>query len=198
MAWVKPPPPVPITAAMVAPANPYAGYPRYDQAGDWYMGVTGNGVDVSLPSLAKAGRASATDTVATAPVTRAQKTAAIPGMGAILGDLGKDYGIYANQTGRTGPVLHYAAYPDKTSPPILTSVVPANGPNAGGTAITLSGAGFTGATGVAMGGTACTSVVVVNSNTITAVTPAKTNGLYSVIVTTPNGSNPTGLMFSYP
>jgi hypothetical protein len=187
MAWVKPPPPVPVTAAMVAPANPYVGYPRYDQVGDWYMGVTGNGVDVSLASLAKAGRASATDTVATGPVTRAQKTAAIPGMGAILADITKDYGQYAGQTGRTGYVVPRSPYPDATSPPVVGGVSPSTVVAAGGTAITISGAAFTGATGVTIGGTACTSVVVVSSSTITALSPAKAAGPYNLIVTTPNG-----------
>lgn len=74
--------------------------------------------------------------------------------------------------------------------PLVTSVTPANGPTAGGTAITINGSGFTGATSVTVGGTAATSVVVVSANQITAVTPAKAAGTYDVIVTTPLGTSP--------
>ena len=52
--------------------------------------------------------------------------------------------------------------------PTVSSVSPNNGPTAGGTAVTITGTNFaTGAT-VTFGGTAATSVVVVNSTTITA------------------------------
>ena len=58
------------------------------------------------------------------------------------------------------------------APPTVTSVSPNNGPTAGGTAVTITGANFaTGAT-VTFGTMAATNVVVNNSTTITATTPA--------------------------
>lgn len=74
-------------------------------------------------------------------------------------------------------------------PPTLSSVEPNVGDVGGGSHITLSGSNFTGTTGVTIGGTACTSVVVVNGSTVTCVTPAKAAGTYDVILTTPEGSD---------
>jgi prepilin-type processing-associated H-X9-DG protein len=79
---------------------------------------------------------------------------------------------------------------------------PPSGPTTGGTTVTITGAGFTGATGVAFGSTALTTVgypaigtYVINSDTsITAVTPPATNagGPVNVIVTAAGlGSNLT-------
>ncbi len=82
-------------------------------------------------------------------------------------------------------------------PPTVTSILPTNGPAAGGTAVTITGTGFTGATGLSIGGTAATSVNVVNDTTITCTTPAGTAGTASVIVTTPGGSNAANTLFTY-
>ena len=58
--------------------------------------------------------------------------------------------------------------------------------------VTIVGSGFTGATGVNIGG-ACTSVVVVNDGEITCSTPvASVAGTSNVAVTTPNGTG-TGI-----
>lgn len=59
---------------------------------------------------------------------------------------------------------------------------------AGGNAVTIKGRDFTGSTGAALGGTAFTSVVVVDDETITAVSPAKTAGTYSLTVTNVTGT----------
>ncbi|MCE9563947.1 MAG: IPT/TIG domain-containing protein, partial [Planctomycetes bacterium] len=75
--------------------------------------------------------------------------------------------------------------------PTVTAVSPNIGPIAGGTAITITGTNFTGATVVTVGGVAATSVVVVSATSITAVTPAHAAGLVDVIVTTPGGPSAT-------
>jgi hypothetical protein len=67
------------------------------------------------------------------------------------------------------------------------SVHPAGGPLAGGTAITIRGTYFQNGATVTLDGAAATSVVVVNSATITAVTPAHAKATVSVTVTNPNG-----------
>jgi hypothetical protein len=79
------------------------------------------------------------------------------------------------------------------SPPTITLVTPNIGSAAGGWSIKITGTNFTGATGVNVAGMACTSVVVVNATTITAVAPAlsSANGSttgQSVTVQTPGGS----------
>jgi hypothetical protein len=71
--------------------------------------------------------------------------------------------------------------------PTFTALSPNNGPAAGGTLVTLTGSGFTGATSVSFGGAPGTSVTVVNDGQITAVTPAGANGAVDVTVSTPAG-----------
>ena len=69
--------------------------------------------------------------------------------------------------------------------------------DAGGTTVTITGTNFTGATAVTFGGTAATSVVVVNATTITAITPAHAAGAVNVVVTTPGGTG-TGIgLYTY-
>ncbi|MES1244359.1 MAG: M12 family metallo-peptidase [Acidobacteriota bacterium] len=73
-----------------------------------------------------------------------------------------------------------------TPAPTVTVVSPASGSTAGGTAIALTGTGFLAGATVTVGGTAATSVVVVNSTRITAVAPAHAAGTVSVVVTNPD------------
>jgi hypothetical protein len=72
--------------------------------------------------------------------------------------------------------------------PSVSSVTPAAGPEAGGTEVTISGSGFTGATGVQFGTVAATSFKVNSSSSITAVAP-KGSGTVDVTVTTPVGQS---------
>ncbi len=58
----------------------------------------------------------------------------------------------------------------------------------GGTPVTIHGTNFTGATSVTFGGSAATGITVVNSTTISALTPAHAAGLVNVSVTTPSGT----------
>ena len=70
----------------------------------------------------------------------------------------------------------------------LSSVSPSSGAASGGTSVTLTGVGLTGATGVTFGGASATSVHVVNSTTVTAVTPAHAAAAVNVVITTSSGS----------
>jgi hypothetical protein len=70
----------------------------------------------------------------------------------------------------------------------LTSVNPPSGSASGGTGVTLTGTGLTDTTAVTFGGTNATSINVVNSTTVTAVTPANGTGSVDVAITTPSGS----------
>lgn len=75
-----------------------------------------------------------------------------------------------------------------TSPaPTVTAVSPTNGPAAGGTTVTISGTGFTGATAVAFGSTKA-KFTVGSDSAITATSPAGT-GSVDITVTTPNGTS---------
>ncbi|MCW5589131.1 MAG: IPT/TIG domain-containing protein [Legionellales bacterium] len=70
----------------------------------------------------------------------------------------------------------------------LISVTPASGSAAGGQGVVLAGTGLTGSTAVTFDGIAATSVHVVNSTTVTAVTPAHVSGAVDVVISTPNGN----------
>ena len=78
----------------------------------------------------------------------------------------------------------------EADPAVVTAALsPATGSTSGGTAVTVTGHDFTGATAVTLGGNACTSLVVVNDTTITCVTPAHAAGAVGVTVTTPVGTS---------
>ena len=67
--------------------------------------------------------------------------------------------------------------------PTLSGVSPNSGPVAGGTAVTITGTNFAAGATVTFGSVAATNLVVVNSTTITAITPAGSTGAVTVTVT---------------
>lgn len=71
--------------------------------------------------------------------------------------------------------------------PAISSVTPASGPVSGGTTLTITGTGFQTGASVLVDATAATRVVVVDSTTIVATTPAHAAGLVGVRVTNPDG-----------
>ena len=83
--------------------------------------------------------------------------------------------------------------------PAVSTVSPSSGPVAGGTAITITGTGLTGASAVKIDGVSATSVVPVNDTTVTAVTPAHIAGTGNVIVTNVDGDSlvSTGGAFTF-
>ncbi len=81
--------------------------------------------------------------------------------------------------------------------PALTSVNPSSGTTSGNQGVTLSGANLIGTTSVAFGGIAATFVNVIDSNTVTAVTPAHVAGAVDVIITTTEGSATLTNGFTY-
>ena len=74
--------------------------------------------------------------------------------------------------------------------PAVSGISPAAGPLGGGTLVTITGVGFTGATAVRFGSNLGTIVDVVSDTTITANSPPGT-GTVDVTVTTPDGKSPT-------
>ena len=74
--------------------------------------------------------------------------------------------------------------------PTVTGLAPDEGPMSGGTSVTITGTGFTGASAVTFGGVNATGYVVDSATQITATTPA--NALPVVVdvrVTTPGGTS---------
>jgi hypothetical protein len=85
-----------------------------------------------------------------------------------------------------------AVVPPVTPAPTVTSLSPAAGPVAGGTAVTIAGTGFTGATSVQFGANPGTAVTVVSDTQITVTSPAGAVGAVAVTVTTTAGTSPSG------
>jgi PKD repeat protein len=67
--------------------------------------------------------------------------------------------------------------------PSVTSVTPNQGPESGGTEVSISGSNFSAGSTVKFGGVAATNVNVVNANVITATTPVHSPGVVDVVVT---------------
>jgi IPT/TIG domain len=74
--------------------------------------------------------------------------------------------------------------------PVVTAVSPNVGTQAGGTAVTITGSGFTQVTGVSFGPTAAASFSFVSDTTVTAVSPAG-SGTQDITVTTAAGTSAT-------
>jgi hypothetical protein len=75
--------------------------------------------------------------------------------------------------------------------PVVTHISPASGSHNGGTTVTITGTGFTGATAVFFSGTPATHVTVVSSTKITARSPAESAGVRNVLVFGPGGLTAT-------
>jgi len=104
--------------------------------------------------------------------------------------LDSDGGLYVADT-NNNRALYYPAVP------AVSAVSPDAGPSAGGTSITITGTGFTGATAVTVGGSACDSFSVDSATSITCTTPAGTPGAASILVTTPGGTNAANTLYAY-
>ncbi len=75
-------------------------------------------------------------------------------------------------------------------PPAVTNVSPGEGPEGGGTAVTITGTDLSGATVVKFGSADATGVEVTSETTITALAPAG-SGTVHVTVSTPGGTSAT-------
>ncbi len=84
------------------------------------------------------------------------------------------------------------------SAPAVTAISPISGPASGGQLVTITGSGFTGVTGVSIGGAACAPFMVVSDSSITCTTGVHAaGGPFSVEVTTPAGTNAANALYTY-
>ncbi|MBN9341004.1 MAG: IPT/TIG domain-containing protein, partial [Comamonadaceae bacterium] len=113
-------------------------------------------------------------------------TATVPAY--VSGSLVKD--VVVNNGVSSATLASGFTYTDNA--PTLTQITPTTGSINGGTTVTLTGSGFSPGTSVTFGGTLASSVTIINATTLTAVTPAYTNGSLTVDVVVDNGvSNAT-------
>jgi hypothetical protein len=121
---------------------------------------------------------------------------------ALAYSVGSDSQITAESPPGTETVDVTVATPSGTSPtsssdqfaylPVVIGVSPSDGPQAGGTVVTISGAGFTGATAVDFGGVAALSYSVGSDGEIIAQSPSGM-GMVDVTVITPTGQSSTSV-----
>ena len=79
----------------------------------------------------------------------------------------------------------------------VSSISPISGPAAGGTTVTVTGTGFTGANSVTIGGTVVNNITVVNNTTITFLTPQHSAGTAQVVVNGDGGDSTQVAIFTY-
>ncbi len=146
--------------------------------------VTERGV-VYVPG---SGTPTTADTKLTAPGTTGAFTVSATGLLA-----GTQYTVRAFATNVNGTSYgNNVSFTTAAAAPTLTSLNPTSG--AVGTSVTLTGTGFTGATGVSFNGTAATTFSVANATTATATVPTgATTG--NVTITTPGGTS-NGVAFT--
>jgi len=98
--------------------------------------------------------------------------------------------IVVTTAGGTGtPVVAADSFTYMASVPTVTGVAPPTGPTAGGTTVTITGTGFTGATKVTFGAVPATTYKVVSDTEITAVSPAQPASIQNIHVTTAGGTS---------
>lgn len=93
--------------------------------------------------------------------------------------------------GQLGSVQHSVTV-GTASGPTVTSVSPSSGSTAGGTAVTITGTNFNGATSVKFGTTAASAFTVNSATQISATSPAHAAAAADVTVTTPSGTSTAG------
>ncbi|MHB8262293.1 MAG: family 43 glycosylhydrolase [Acidimicrobiales bacterium] len=86
----------------------------------------------------------------------------------------------------------FGAIPPDPPAPVITSVFPPSGPTSGGTSVTITGAGLTGASAVNFGNAAAKSFYIASATQITAVSPSvPKGGEVAISVVTPDGMSST-------
>jgi PLD-like domain/IPT/TIG domain len=99
--------------------------------------------------------------------------------------------VVTNPKGESYTLKGVYTYAGPPSAPSVTSAMPSSGSLNGGTTITVEGSGFIPGAVVSVGGILCNTIIVVDSSTITAVTPAHALGSADVVVKNMDGQSDT-------
>ena len=95
------------------------------------------------------------------------------------------------KTGLSASLTGVFTFADPPQPPSAQSVTPTSGSINGGTPIMVKGQGFYSGAVVTVGGVLCNTIIVLDSNTITAVTPPHALGATDVVVKNMDGQTST-------
>ncbi len=169
-----PPPPAPTVTGVSPASGPSTGGTAVTITGTNFTGASGVhfGLNAAVFTVD-----SDTSITATAPTGSDTVDVTVTAIGRTSATNANDQYTY-----EAGP-------PPPPPPPTVTALDPASGPDAGGTAVTITGTNFTGATAVSFGANAATFSV--DSDTgITATAPAG-SGTVDVTVTTAGGTSAT-------
>src|SRR5579872_3826857 len=101
------------------------------------------------------------------------------------------YDSHGNEVYNQSGAAYLVLAPGFVPVPRVTSISPTTGPATGGTTVTISGAGFGGATNVSFGSVPAASFTVVSASSITAVSPAAAGGSVDVTVSNAGGASAT-------
>jgi len=139
--------PNPITAAMLAPANANAGYPRYNTPGDWSGATLGDDVDQATANVALATSSGAANYADYAPRNQLAK-ANMPGTSppnAIAGE--PDFAMVVDVARPRGWIAPNQPYQGNSTAPVAPVVSSLSPNTAAATSlplqVTITGTGFT-------------------------------------------------------
>ena len=99
--------------------------------------------------------------------------------------------VVTNPGNQSGTIVNGFKYAAAPPPPTITSISPNTGSTNGETSVTITGTSFNYGATVTIGGNLATTIIVVNSTTITARTAAHGAGPVNVVVTNYNGPSVT-------
>ena len=99
--------------------------------------------------------------------------------------------VVTTSDGRSRTLFGGYTYGDLGSPPTVSTVSPASGPTAGGTAVTISGENFVSGATLTFGGKPATNVTFVRSTTLRGQTPSHEQGAVDVVLTNPDSQSVT-------
>jgi len=128
---------------------------------------------------------------------------AVAGDIAVIGAYGEDSNATSvdgngtdNSAVKAGAAYTFSGLGLGTPTPNVTLVTPDGGSTAGGTEVTITGTGFTGATSVTFDGLEATMIAITDTS-ITVITPPHAAGPVSVLITTPAGTDPGNTFYTY-
>ena len=152
------PPPAPTVTSVFPNFGAVAGGTVITLGGGNFVGVT----------AVKFGNTNATSFCSQAGSTGNMKPGAAP-----AGRLAGPVDVTVVNGGGTSPIssADVYTYSGTASAPAIGSITPTSGPAAGGTVVTISGAGFSGATAVKFGTQLATNISVHNDEVMTATSP---------------------------
>ncbi len=135
------------------------------------------------------GTAIAAEIVALQAAINAQGVNNSPAIEAAVTNMRSMIGALKTSAGGTPPVL---------APVTVDSISPSSGPVAGGTTVTITGTGLTGASAVTFSGIPASSFVVNSDTTISAISPPGAVGAsLPVLVTAPGGVSSVNTFWAY-